>query len=85
MAAGLDHLPTMPNDLTTQELLNEHLIHTNHNIIYFEEILDYANKNKTLDVYWFNLLKSQIKTWKKLLTPQKKHHSFWWHLRHMKF
>ncbi len=90
MAVGVHHLPSMPNDLTENELLNENLIQISHNILYFSEIYAYSLKNHTLSAYWRKLLKKQLEIWEKKF-PEKnniikrKHHSFWWHIKNRRF
>jgi hypothetical protein len=89
MAVGVNHLPSMPNDLTEEELLNDCMIQIPHNILYYQEIYDYARKHHTLSNKWMKLLSSQLNVWNKKFSSaskrKKHHHSFWWHLRHLKF
>lgn len=90
MAVGVNHLPSMPNDLTTDELLNDNMIKISHNILYYQEIYNYARDHHTLSSYWLELLSSQLTVWNNKFTSTKvdkikKHHSFWWHLKYLKF
>ena len=85
MAVGVNHLPTMPNDLTKEELHRKDLIQMNHNVIYFEEILKFAKQNNSLPKYWYQQLDDCIKVWKQSRNKKRHGHSFWWHVRHFKF
>ncbi len=89
MAVGVNHLPSMPNDLTVEELLNNSMIKIPHNILYYQEIYDYARKHHTLSNNWLKLLSSQLTVWNNKFSSvsksKKHHHSLWWHIRHLKF
>lgn len=89
MAVGINHLPSMPNDLMVEELLNDSMIKIPHNILYYQEIYDYARKHHTLSNNWLKLLSSQLTVWNNKFSSvsksKKHHHSLWWHIRHLKF
>lgn len=63
MAVGVNHLPSMPNDLTIQELERKNLIREPHSIAFFSEIYDYGLAHKTLSCYWLNVLSKQLQLW----------------------
>ena len=90
MAVGQNHLPSMPNDLSKQELLEENLLSSKDFIPYYQEIYDYASKHKTMSEDWLKLLQKCLKKWNKQFTPnifgKKRHkHSLWWHIKNRKF
>ena len=70
---------------TKEELHRKDLIQMNHNVIYFEEILKFAKQNNSLPKYWYQQLDDCIKVWKQSRNKKRHGHSFWWHVRHMKF
>lgn len=63
LAVGIKHLPSMPNDITTEEILQPKLIRDKHNILYFRDIYDYAKKHNSLSPEWINLLGRQVEQW----------------------
>lgn len=81
LAVGRKSMPTMPTDITMDELCAPDLITNPHNVLYYQEIYDYAMRNGTLDEKWRKLLRNRIEYWRR---PHHGH-SFWWHIRHMKF
>ena len=88
MSVGVNHLPSMPNDLAKEELLNNSMIKIPHNILYYQEIYNYATQHNSLSRQWYNLLGKQIKLWNKQFSSgkqKKHHHSLWWHIWHLKF
>lgn len=81
LAVGREFMPTMPTDIKPDELCASGLITNPHNVLYYQEIYDYAIRNGTLDEKWQKLLRDRIAYWRR---PHRGH-SFWWHIRHMKF
>lgn len=63
MAVGVQHLPSMPNDLTEEDLTRDGLIKIPHNILYYSEIFRYAKKHNTLSSKWLRLLEKQLSIW----------------------
>lgn len=79
---GCEHLPSMPNDLTYEELKNLEIF-SEVQLFYLKEIYEYAKDKDSLPSEYLNLLKKKIMKCEKGL--KRKHHTIWWHIMHMKF
>lgn len=66
-AVGVSHLPSMPQDFQFTDLDNNNLIEDAENILFFEEILKYAQKYYTLSNQEIQILTDSIQKWQKEL------------------
>lgn len=82
LAVGVSHTPSMPSDITLDELADKNLSIPQKYICHIQEIYTYAKQNGTLNDEWLNTLDTQIAIW---AAQNRRHHSLWWHIRHMKF
>lgn len=74
LATGVNYLPTMP----TQFLITDLNSIDNNQIRFFKEIYSYAINNKSLS-------KKILLRLNKYIKKGESRHSFWWHLKYMKF
>ncbi len=81
---GCAHLPSMPSDLTYEEL-SKLEIFSDVQLFYFKEIYKYAEENGSLSKKYLKLLGKKIKNCDKTLKMKHKHHSIWWHIKNIKF
>lgn len=61
-AVGVDNLPCMPNNANFEEI-NDDLMRIGHDIIFYQEIYDYAKSHKTMSKQWLDFLKQKLYTW----------------------
>ncbi len=89
LAAGVSHLPSMPTDICRDDLLREELISSAHDIVYYREVYDYAQKHNSLSAEWMAFLRDRLATWSAKYPdgapPPKRTRSLWARLkRHFK-
>lgn len=68
---GVDHMSSMPSDITISEFCNDNLVKSAEGILFYKEIYAYAMKHHTLDNAWSTALKDQIYRWECLIDHKK--------------
>lgn len=85
---GCDNMPSMPHNICLSDIQSKDLVQKEVHLRFFQEILDFHKKHHVADENIMQTLEEYMKIWAKNInqpTCNHKHHSFWWHLRHMKF
>ena len=70
-AVGVDHMPSMPTDLSLTDFDNNKLVSSEHILTFYKEACEYGKAHKTLDDEWIRVLERQITKWERTIRLKK--------------
>ncbi len=94
MAVGCEKFSAVPFDVTLNQVLKHNFINDDVHMALYQDIYNHMCKHNTGSDTWRKFLGMRIKQWERIIAQNnkktrvkkpRKHHSIWWHIRHMKF